>query len=122
MGVYSICTRPFVKKASMQTNRHMTQSTIAQSKVTAVTENVKSCISAFFIYDEVPSTQLQEALESINAQHWALMQLHIDDAIAMSFRVIKLPSLILHNEMAEETARVFGEQNIIEMIGRVFDE
>lgn len=106
----------------MQSSRSIIQSVAAPSKVTLVPEDVKSCISAFFIYDEVPSVQLQEALDSINAQHWSLMQLHIDDAIALSFRVIKLPSLILHNEMAEETARVFGEQNIIEMIGRVFDE
>lgn len=102
--------------------RNCSKGTLASTATSYSGVDKKSCISAFFIYEEVPSARLQEALEAVNAQQWALMSLPVDDAIALSFRVIKLPSLILHNEAAEETARVFGEQNIIEMIGRVFDE
>lgn len=104
----------------MQSTEHLTNNKSVSSMLPA--ESTKLGITAFFIYDDCPSLRLQEALESVNTQRWALMQLHIDDAIALSFRVIKLPTLILHNEDSEETARVFGEQNIIEMIGRVFDE
>jgi hypothetical protein len=81
-------------------------------------------LSAFLIFDEADgiSSRLRTALESINDKKWSLLQLPVDDPIAVSFRVVKLPSMILYTNAKEENARVFGEQNIIEMIGRVFDE
>ena len=100
-----------------------------------------TCLAAFFVYEDEPSTELNQALELVNHARWSLLRLQVDDPIAVSFRVVKLPSLILYDkatlpqaskdaqegDVSEtagmvETARVFGEQNIIEMIGRVFHE
>jgi hypothetical protein len=78
-------------------------------------------ISAFFIHDTPPSKELNDALELVNPKKWSLMRLTIDDPIAEAFRVVKLPTLILHNGDGE-SARVFGDQHIVEMIGRAFDE
>lgn len=100
-----------------------------------------TCLAAFFVYEDEPSSELDAALNLVNPTRWSLLRLHIDDPIAVSFRVVKLPSLILYDttnhhgvtnhaagsdeddqQKMVETARVFGTQNIIEMIGRVFHE
>lgn len=79
-----------------------------------------SNITAFFVYDTEPSNELEVALSSLDvSDKWVLVKLRIDDAIATAFRCIKIPALIGYNSNQEETSRVFGEANIIDMIARM---
>lgn len=82
-----------------------------------------SNITAFFVYETEASRELSTALDSMDASDkWVLVKLKIDNDIASAFRCIKIPALLMYNNNHEETSRVFGEANIIDMINRVMDQ
>jgi hypothetical protein len=91
----------------------------------ATPETQTSCVSnitAFFVYEHEASKELVVALDSMDAsEKWILVKLKIDVDIATAFRCIKVPALILYNGRNEETSRVFGEANIIDLINKVLE-
>lgn len=87
-----------------------------------IIDNAQSNITAFYIHDkeEHTSKELEVALGGMeSSDKWVVVRLGIDTDIATAFRVVKIPSLIIYNSNSEETSRVFGAQNIIDMLTKI---
>lgn len=77
-------------------------------------------VTAFFIYVDEPSHDLEVGLSNLESSaHWDLVRVPADSSVAVSFRVIKVPALVTYNGRSEETGRVFGSQNIKDLIKRI---
>jgi len=84
--------------------------------------NTNTNITAILVYDQKPSQELVVLLNHMHAtEKWVVIKLMIDLDIATSFRVIKVPCLVMYNSKQEETARVFGEQNIQDLVQKVVE-
>lgn len=79
-------------------------------------------ITAIFVHDTEPPKHLAVLMDHMKATgRWATLKLTVDPAIALAFRCIKLPSLLIYNSQNEETARVYGEQNIHDLLQKVME-
>lgn len=84
--------------------------------------NATANITAIFVHDEEPPKHLSVLMDHMKATgKWATLKLTIDPAIALAFRCIKLPSLLIYNSQNEETARVYGEQNIHDLLQKMME-
>lgn len=87
-----------------------------------IIDNSQSNITAFYIHlgSEPTPKELEVALGGMeSSDKWVVVRLVIDADIAKAFRVVKVPSLIIYNSQSEETSRVFGSQNIIDMLTKI---
>ena len=82
----------------------------------------ENCVTAAYIYEEPPTKDTVLALDNLeSSEKWALLRLEIDQAIANAFRVVKVPTLVMYNSSNEETARVYGTQNIVDLITKILE-
>lgn len=79
-------------------------------------------ITAVLVHDEDPPKTITVLLDHMKASgKWATIKLPVDQDIAYAFRCIKIPSLIMYNSQNEETARVYGDQNIHDLLHKVME-
>jgi hypothetical protein len=95
---------------------------IPLNQITAASPGPANNITSILVYDQKPSQELVVLLNHMHAsEKWVVIKLHVDNDIATSFRVIKVPCLVMYNSQQEETARVFGEQNILDLVQKVVE-
>lgn len=108
------------KKQTVKTSA--TIDLIPLNQITAASPGPANNITSILVYDQKPSQELVVLLNHMHAsEKWVVIKLHVDNDIATSFRVIKVPCLVMYNSQQEETARVFGEQNILDLVQKVVE-
>jgi hypothetical protein len=60
--------------------------------------------------------RLTDNVETAVATLTHLQRIQADAQVCTAFQVVRLPTLILYNEGHEETARAFGNLNILELV------
>lgn len=79
-------------------------------------------ITLVFLSDSEPPKPVSLLLDHMQGTgKWGVALLTIDDAVAKAFRCVKVPALMVYNSKSEETARVYGDQNIHDLLHRIME-